>query len=133
MRLSSPRSRRPGKRVIDLEQRATLPSIEPLVLADRGPHAGRLVLLRGIWYSGLLIERVGRDVEIARDLREHLLGGLAETTLDLRHVGVRDADHARELPHRELRQLALTADDLPERRGLVGHETVLTSGARALR
>ena len=45
-----------------------------------------------------------------------LLGGLAQAALDLGEVRVGDPDHPRELPHGELRELALAADELAERR-----------------
>src|SRR5437763_10699692 len=45
---------------------------------------------------------------------EHTCGRLAQPTLDLREVRIRDTGEVRELAHAQLAQLALAADDLAE-------------------
>jgi hypothetical protein len=63
----------------------------------------------------VLVQRVGRQLQVVRDRIEHLLRRLAQPALDLRQIRVGDADQIRQLAHGELLQLALTADELAQR------------------
>ena len=99
--------------------------VDQLIFSDAAAVAG-------VPIPYLTLNTVGptimRYVEVAGDRVEHLLRGLSQPALDLRHVGIGDADHVGEPAHRERVQLPLAADDLPERGSLVGHESRIRVG-----
>jgi hypothetical protein len=63
----------------------------------------------------VLVEGVGRELQVLRDGLDHLLRRLAQAALDLRQIRVGDAGEVRQLAHGELLQLALAADELAQR------------------
>ena len=63
----------------------------------------------------MLLERVGRELELLGDRVEHLLGWLAQSALDLRQIRIRDPGELGELPHAHGLQLTLTANERAER------------------
>jgi len=103
-----------NERLVDLLERAALAGRQPGVGGDGVKHRVGLRLVAGPRHAGLLVERVGRHLERVGDPLQHLLGRGAQAALDLRQVWIRDPSKLGELAHRELRQLSLLPDDLPE-------------------
>ena len=63
---------------------------------------------------------------------EHTLGRFTQAALDLRQVRVGDAGHVGELPHRDLAELALSADRLADG-GSPGHASTVPRAIRETR
>src|SRR4029079_18454429 len=76
------------------------------------------------------VERLRRDPQALRDLRQDLGAGLLDPALDLAEVGVGPAGGLRELAQGHLRRLALLADVVTQRADLQRcHVSSLTPGA----
>jgi hypothetical protein len=70
------------------------------------------------------------DLQGRSDRVEYAVGRLAQAALDLREIRIGDAGEGCEVPHRQLAQLALAADDFPGPfcRGSVGHRGFILMG-----
>jgi pimeloyl-ACP methyl ester carboxylesterase len=117
---------------IDLEQGLALAPGQARVLAD-GLFDRAGDGLRANGHARLLVERVGGDLQGCRDRVEHAVGRLAQAALDLRQVRIGDPGQRRELPHRQLVELALAADDLAQALGWcpIGHRGFILVAHRA--
>src|SRR5579884_139119 len=100
------------ERPVDLDERLLLPVGDGRVTADRGDEVGRVVAL--VEDPGLDVQRLGRDLQTARDRLQDLRARLAQTPLDLAQVRVRDPRELAQLPQRQPVATALVTDERAE-------------------
>src|SRR6266540_350232 len=107
----------PHVAAVDGEQRLLLGRRQQRIGPDRrlGGSRGGFVLEQ----PGLREHGVGRELERLGDRAQDTNRRFVEPALDLTQVGVRDIRHRRKLAKREVRELALRSDELPERFELV--------------
>jgi len=101
---------------VDRQEGDALVLGQPRVRAN-GPVSG-FGVLAGLILSQhpcVLKQRLGRDVERVSDRTQDVQRGLVQATLDLAEIRVGDLGQRRELAKREVRQLALSADEAPKR------------------
>ena len=93
---------------VDLQQ-SLLVLLRQVVVRQHG--ALDVVVICGLEYPGLDVERLGGDPQRLGDLLEYLGRRLPEAPLDLAQVGVRDPRQLRQPPEREPGGAALLADE----------------------
>src|SRR5262249_2929217 len=100
------------ERPVDLDERLLLAFAERLVAQDAGHEI--LVVLALLEDTGAHVERLGRDLQRARDRLEDLGARFAQPALDLAEVRIRDPGELAELAKRQPRVPALVADEFAE-------------------
>src|SRR6266511_2673486 len=107
---------------VDAEQGVLLLGSQALVEPDRLLDRRRSSLI--VQQAGARVQLLRRDLECVGDPLQHLPRRLVEPALDLTEVCVGDVRELAKVPQRQVRDLALEADELSE--GL-GHRSILPS------